>query len=116
MCPEGHLDELVGVHGADRLVDLDPVGVLHRSGRDRTGIHREDRHIRSKHVDALQRRLPVGKIRDTADVCRLFCDDLFLQPQADDRPGIRRTSPEAQEVIALFQDPAGPRAVIGREV
>ena len=46
----------------------------------------------------------------------MFCDDLFLQPQADDRPGIRRACPEAKEVIALLQHPAGPPAVIGREV
>ena len=116
MGPEGHLDELLRAHAADRLVDLKAAGVLHRLRRDRAGIHREDRNLRGEHVDALQLRLPVGKVRNAADVLCLSGDDLFLQPQADNRSGILGTCPEAQEVIPLLQHPAGPGAVVGREV
>ena len=116
MRPEGHLNELLGAHAADRFVDLKAAGVRHGLRRDRTGVHGEDRDIRGKHVDALQRRLPVGKVRDAADVRGLSGDDLFLQPQAHDRFCILGTCPEAQEVVPLLQHPAGPLAVIGREV
>ena len=116
MRPEGHLDKLLRAHAADRLIQFTPVGILHRLPRDRAGIHREDRHIRCKHVDALQGRLPVGKVRDAADVRGLSGDDLFLEAQADDRFCILRACPEAQEVVPLLQHPAGPFAVIRRKV